>query len=136
VHVPAAAPPPFRAAQREDVGCRALARSSATSSRQIVPRAKVGIGVREPHVANNATLFRVARNRGGSHRAETDESALGVLADLPEVHPDARFVADHLGVVSGRDGGGLAGAYLRLAAVVHVDLHSPRQAVAEVRHLA
>src|SRR5215213_4615727 len=60
----------------------------------------------------------------------------GVLADLAEVDPDARLIADGFGVVAGRNGRGLTGPDLRLAAVVHVDLHAAGHAVTEVRHLA
>src|SRR5436190_21348829 len=61
---------------------------------------------------------------------------LRVLADLAEVQPDTRLVADNLGVVAWRDRRCLAGTDLALAAVVHHDLHPARDAVAEVRDLA
>src|SRR5213076_1582197 len=41
-----------------------------------------------------------------------------------------------LGVVAAWDGHHVAGANLELRAIIHVDLHSPRDDVAEVRHLA
>src|SRR4051812_47096998 len=63
-------------------------------------------------------------------------SALGVLPDLAEVDPDARLVADNLGVVAGRDRGGLAGCDLLLGSVVHRHLHAARHAVAEMVDLA
>src|SRR5918998_5492766 len=62
--------------------------------------------------------------------------ALRVLADLSKVDQDARLITDDLGVMTPRDSHDVAGADLGLAAVVHVDLHPAREAVAEVRDLA
>src|SRR5215212_10195804 len=70
-------------------------------------------------------------------RADNDSDllALCVLTDFSEVDHDTGLIADYLGVMTRRDSDDVTGADLGIAPVVHVDLHSSREAVPEVRDL-
>src|SRR5918997_5632148 len=59
-----------------------------------------------------------------------------VLVGPREVQHDARLLPNGPSVVSRRDHHGIVGAKLLLCAVVHDDLHPPRDHVPDVRHLA
>src|SRR2546421_5346665 len=77
--------------------------------------------------------------RSGRHKGVSlapPSLGLRVPGEATEVDADARLVADHPGVVPGRDCDDVAGAALALAAVVHLDVHPAGDAVEEVGRLA
>ena len=102
----------------------------------------------ERQVEGSARVFaNVPRDCGADHRpgrrggfsswdrpvSQRDQlAAFGVIAKLPEVQRDARFVADHFGVVAGMERVDISRADLAAAAVVGVDLHPAGNDVAEV----